>query len=256
MTGPRPDFLCIGAQRAGTTWLHGMLRTHPGIFLPEAKELHFFDEPPDLGGYDGLGHPGRPRYFDPESRADWRWYRRQFRVAAPGQVRGEITPYYAVLSERRVALAAERLPGLRIIYVIRNPVRRAWSGFRLFWSAPENRGRALPDIETLRRTILHPAKLIHGDYRRNAALWEGRCGRERTLYLSFDDIVDRPRETLAAAARFLDADPGPFAAAALPGKINDAPGPEMPEPIEAALRDHFAGQSAWIEARFGRGLAL
>src|SRR5215210_2387932 len=43
--GPRgPDFLVIGAQRAGTTWLHRVLRQHPKLWLPPVKELHYFDK--------------------------------------------------------------------------------------------------------------------------------------------------------------------------------------------------------------------
>ena len=38
----RPNFLIIGAQKAGTTWLHRMLNQHPDIFFPEQKELHHF----------------------------------------------------------------------------------------------------------------------------------------------------------------------------------------------------------------------
>ena len=39
---PLPDFLIIGPQRTGTTWLHAHLRFHPQIFLSEPKELYFF----------------------------------------------------------------------------------------------------------------------------------------------------------------------------------------------------------------------
>ena len=39
-----PDFLCIGAQRSGTTWLYQNLRRHPEIWMPPAKEIHYFDE--------------------------------------------------------------------------------------------------------------------------------------------------------------------------------------------------------------------
>ena len=37
-----PDFLVIGAQKAGTSWLHHHLRLHPGVFLPEAKDQGYF----------------------------------------------------------------------------------------------------------------------------------------------------------------------------------------------------------------------
>ena len=38
-----PNFICIGAQRAGTTWLHDCLNEHPEVYVPEKKELHFFN---------------------------------------------------------------------------------------------------------------------------------------------------------------------------------------------------------------------
>ena len=37
------SFLVIGAQKAGTSWLHTMLRKHPQLWLPDCKELHFWD---------------------------------------------------------------------------------------------------------------------------------------------------------------------------------------------------------------------
>src|SRR5689334_15761196 len=38
-----PDFLCVGAQKAGTGWLYEQLRSHPDFWMPPVKELHYFD---------------------------------------------------------------------------------------------------------------------------------------------------------------------------------------------------------------------
>ncbi len=43
-----PRFLVIGAQKAGTTWLDRNLRTHPQIWVPPEKEIHYFDLPRPL----------------------------------------------------------------------------------------------------------------------------------------------------------------------------------------------------------------
>ena len=43
MTGP--TFICIGAIKSGTTWLHYTLQQHPGVWLPPLKELRYFNEP-------------------------------------------------------------------------------------------------------------------------------------------------------------------------------------------------------------------
>ena len=38
-----PEFLGIGAQKSGTTWLYENLKKHPQLYLPKTKEIHFFD---------------------------------------------------------------------------------------------------------------------------------------------------------------------------------------------------------------------
>jgi hypothetical protein len=40
----RPDFLCVGAQKGGTSWLYQQLESHPDFWMPPVKELHYFDK--------------------------------------------------------------------------------------------------------------------------------------------------------------------------------------------------------------------
>src|SRR5262245_22296484 len=40
----RPDFLCVGAQKAGTSWLYRQLEPHPDFWMPPVKELHYLDQ--------------------------------------------------------------------------------------------------------------------------------------------------------------------------------------------------------------------
>jgi hypothetical protein len=252
MTGP--DFLGIGAQRAGTTWLHHRLSRHPDIFLPAAKELHFFDEKPDLSGYQGLGQPGRPFYYNLNSPEEWEWYRRQFEPGAGFKVRGEMTPYYATLSEPRVALIASRMPRLKIIYTLRNPVQRAWSGFRLFWFLEKKNQGCHLETELIQKTIMHPAKLIHGDYQRNIAVWEKHFSPGQILYLFFDDLVESPQAVMNKVFEFLGVPPVPQDPAEIGRDFNRAPALEMPGAIAAGLAEYYAGQARYIEHRFGRTL--
>ncbi|MFL5992247.1 MAG: hypothetical protein ACJ73W_09685, partial [Rubrobacteraceae bacterium] len=46
-----PEYIGIGAQKAGTTWLHRNLQAHPGIWMPREKELHYFDEKIEQHGW-------------------------------------------------------------------------------------------------------------------------------------------------------------------------------------------------------------
>ena len=69
----RPAFLGIGVQRAATTWVYECLRAHPEVFLPDLKEVHYFDENYELGA---------------------NWYASHFPESVRERTLGEITPSY------------------------------------------------------------------------------------------------------------------------------------------------------------------
>ena len=102
-----PEFLGVGTQKGGTTYLYELLKRHPQVFLAEPKEQHFFS----LHWQRGVD-----------------WYRKQFASAAESQICGEITPYYLFHPE-----APERiqslLPNVKLIVLLRDPVERALSQY-------------------------------------------------------------------------------------------------------------------------------
>lgn len=125
-TGPgrRPGFLGIGAQKAGTTWLHHVLKQHPDLCLPTSKETHFFETPEVFG--KGAA-----------------WYDSLFSHAAPHQLCGEVTPGYLWTAPPPAAAnlpwqnrhrqdIPARIrdvlgPHIKLIVILRNPVDRAIS---------------------------------------------------------------------------------------------------------------------------------
>jgi hypothetical protein len=127
-----PDFLIVGPQRTGTTWLHAHLRFHPEIFLAEPKELFFFsrlktrDHPrfqsDDLSWY--------LRFFEDPT---WRWLAKNAvtlwrqRTTYHPRVRGEATASYAALDRDVIDEIAALNPEIKVIMMIRDPVDRAWS---------------------------------------------------------------------------------------------------------------------------------
>jgi hypothetical protein len=104
---PLPDFLILGAQKAGTTALYAYLRWHPHVTGPSFKEVSFFDR----------------HYAKGE-----RWYRAHLPVRRRSRV-GEASPSYLFhpLAPERVA---GMLPGARLIALLRNPVDRAFSHYQ------------------------------------------------------------------------------------------------------------------------------
>ena len=99
-----PDFIGIGAMKAGTTSLATYLFRHPSVGPPRRKEIHYFDSP--------------------EFQLGEGWYRAHFPVRRPGMLTGEASPYYLTPPPcpRRVHAL---VPGARLVVMLRNPVDRA-----------------------------------------------------------------------------------------------------------------------------------
>ena len=126
-----PDFLIIGAPKAGTTALHAALARHQALFMSPVKEPKFFliDGPPPTRG----GGPGDiPTYREHIwRRAD---YEALFAGAPAGAFRGESTPFYLYdrQAQRRIR---DLIPDVKMIAMLRDPVERAHSNWTHLWSA-------------------------------------------------------------------------------------------------------------------------
>jgi hypothetical protein len=124
--GALPNLIVIGAMKCGTTALHRYLDAHPEIAMASAKEVNFFVgaevAPPHGPGDDPAGGPGR-------WHRGWDWYATLFDPSAP--VRGESSPGYTSPDHPDVAARmAAGLPDVRLVYLVRDPVRRAVSQYR------------------------------------------------------------------------------------------------------------------------------
>ncbi len=250
----KPDFLGIGTARSASTWLHSRLSQHPDVYLPELKELHFFNEQRDHTACDVSGATWtRPLYFDLENPAHWRWYSQQF---APGadKVKGEITPDYSTLSEARVGVVKRHLPDVKIILLIRNPIDRAWSGLRYSWKRHLDENLKAGEVEALMRAALHPERLLRGDYPLTVTNWEAHFSASM-LYVFYDDVVTRPSAELGRVAEFLEIDPAKLATEGDDRRVNDAPAEDVPPAVRERLRVHYEPQILWLQGRFGRDLS-
>ncbi|MGI8974390.1 MAG: sulfotransferase domain-containing protein [Gaiella sp.] len=104
---PLPDFLVIGAQKAGTTALYSYLRAHPAITGPSWKEVSFFDR----HWARGVG-----------------WYRGNFPLRAGERRVGEASPSY-LLHPRAPERARSVVPDTKLIALLREPGARAYSHY-------------------------------------------------------------------------------------------------------------------------------
>ena len=213
-----PHFLCIGAHKSGTTWLYENLKRHPDVWLPPVKELHYFDGMPGLPRVAqrlneaikevvATGRVPDPAKLDHMRKVvldqpkDFAWYRSLFEPAGE-RLTGDITPAYATLSGSVVGRIRELLPDCRVIFIMRNPIERAWSHFR------SNAEKAKLDtagssLDTVRRHIDSPSSQIRTAYTRTIETWEQSFSRDRILYLFYDDLLADRDGFLGAVCRFL-----------------------------------------------------
>lgn len=205
------DFLGIGAQKAGTSWLYAALTLHPGLRFPAGKEVHFWDE----HRANGL-----------------EWYRALFPETA-GAKNGEITPAYAFLPPAEIGEIRALNPRLRMLYLLRNPIERAWSSALMALGRAEMAFEEASDqwfIDHFRSR----GSLARGDYEACLRNWRSVFGDEPILVLRYESIRDAPLALLETACAHLDVDRDFYRRsrpALLERRVN--PGPERP--IRASL---------------------
>jgi hypothetical protein len=225
-----PDFLGIGAQKAGTTWLYENLRLHPDLFLPRPKELHFFD----WHFYGTL-----------------RSYARNFEPGR-GKVKGEITPGYSIVDRRRIKFIHWLLPDVRLLMLIRNPMERAWSQALMnLVKKPGRPFKDVPESEFLDH-IASERSVKRGDYLATLDAWLSRYRPEQLLIGFFEDIRERPRDLLRRIFKHIgvrtDVD---WSAFPYDRVIFKGMGAEAPPAVRETLREMYRDDLRRLVERFG-----
>jgi hypothetical protein len=117
-----PNFLVIGAQKAGTTSLYYHLKHHPEVFMSAVKEPQFFAFE---GGVPDAGGPGDA---GADAVCDLASYAELFAAGAGMAARGEASTIY-LYDEHAPARIREHVPDAKLIAILRDPAERAYSNY-------------------------------------------------------------------------------------------------------------------------------
>ena len=230
-----PDFICIGGQRTGTTWLHHVLSANETIWMPPCKELHHFDTiSKNVPAYpyryrehlgSRLRHYGlalartvsrRQLQPDVKVRLDWDWdlryfsgfsrgsdwYRRLFEVkGATGRITGEITPAYSLLPEEEISQIHKDFPDTKIILILRDPYKRGWS--HALKDLPKETAADHPRMIEFMRA---PDCFERSNWPSILKRWQRVIPTENMLVLDFEDIRQKPQDIIDEVGQFLGAD--------------------------------------------------
>ena len=205
------DFLVVGAQKAGTTTIFEYLRRHPDVYLPPGKEAPFFSD-------DEHWHGGWQRYvrrYFATARDDEQWgtVTPQYMYGAPLQANGKASPRPEYVVPERIA---GHSPAARLVAILRNPVDRAFSHYRMeVMRGAEQRSfdDAVAELlrpeqldESRRRFEETTAYVTNGEYARVLAPYFELFGRDAILVCFQNDLAADPASTVAAVSRFIGVD--------------------------------------------------
>jgi hypothetical protein len=173
----KPNFIYIGPDKAGSSWLHEVLLSHPQIFMSPAKDLYFFD-----------------RYYD----RGLDWYLRQFDDARPEHlVVGEVCQDYLFHPEAPQRIA-DSLGSCRMMVTLRDPADRAFSSYLYMLRSGWEPGTFLQALDG------QPMLLQHGSYATALERFTERFGRDQIHVAVFDDLVADPQTFIDALTSWLD----------------------------------------------------
>jgi sulfotransferase family protein len=271
-----PDFIGIGAQKAGTTWLHRNLRAHPEIWMPK-KEVHYFnrkihDHRTGIGRFFGRSSADaqwRRQFkhslkvhlseFSPENLfrdiryyalpyTD-RWYASVFEPKK-GRTTGEITPAYSVLDEGMISHVHGLMPRTKIIFMMRTPIERAWSqAVMSFDKAEQGSARYVADERFLQKFERNGLTLLT-DYRRTLENWRTFYPEEQIFVGFLEDVRFYPESLLRRLYEFLGVDPS-FEPPAAREKIHSRSEDKMPTRLAVHLARTYHDELEQLHERFG-----
>ena len=202
-----PNFLVVGANRAGTTALYRCLSQHPDIYMSPMKEPSFFalyGQKSDPSSWDN-------GFFDDVMVHSLVAYRALFAGASGYKAIGEASTAY-LTNAAAPARINDHLPAVRVLAILRNPVDRAFSNYVQYRALRLERSRSF-------RAALgqHPEwneglgrfgrrYIVLGYYARAVRRYYETFGRDRVRIYLYEDWAARPTEILADIFRFLEVD--------------------------------------------------
>jgi hypothetical protein len=217
MEQAKPNFLFIGPDKAGSTWLYNALSYHDEVFLSKAKELFFFDQFYDRG---------------------WQWYGSYFRDSTDRhRVIGEISHDY-LFSRAACERIKRDIPSAKLMICLREPVQRAFSAYLYMIK----QGRIEIDFNLAIREV---EELIdHGCYAKHLEPFLQTFGREQIHVALFDDLVANSQVFFDGVCDFLE-----ISQMRLPERLTSKANAAMQPRVRGIAG--LARKAGWQVRRFG-----
>lgn len=274
-----PDFLGIGAQKSGTTWLHRNMNTHPEIWMPARKELHYFDEKIK----DASSSVLRTRLLGKRS-SDYRW-RKQFKnriridieqrsvsglrqdlhyfLRRPGDkwyaklfdpgrgmIKGEITPAYSMLETDMIGHVHSLMPDTKLIFMMRNPVERVWSHNVMNLDSVQKGSASSASEDEVIKNIQRKDSRRLTNFPQILDNWTSFYPEDQIFVCFMEDVNFCPKNLMYRLYEFLGVDPGADHRV-IQRKIHSRSTETMPTHIAARIAEMYEDTFQKLSDRFG-----
>tara|TARA_B100001057_G_scaffold288243_1_gene288300 strand:- start:10859 stop:11692 length:834 start_codon:yes stop_codon:yes gene_type:complete len=268
----KPDYLCIGMQKGGTTWLYDVLKQHPEIVNLPSKELVFFNNfaIPEHSEWP-LYHRRRQAYEalrlelqntkslerneDFFSRLQWYslfsqtevnigWYEKLFDFAPPNKIVGDYSPDYIMLPIESIQQIKRMYPDIKAIFSIRNPIDRAWSHLKMI---AKNENIELTNIERL-LTISNRTDVIRrGQFIEDFQNWKSVFGND-FLFYKFEAIDVEPLTIIKKVCTLLNIGFEEQKFERYSEKVFSGHAAKIPEKIKFHLEEKYGKEQEYFES--------
>ncbi|MBN1599802.1 MAG: sulfotransferase domain-containing protein [Bacteroidales bacterium] len=286
-----PNFLIIGPQRTGTTWLSENLRKHPDFLISYPKELYYFTRIKfktdskfaenfkqtklKNGLKEYLVALAEHIYFDYYKTRCFKyneleWYKSFFTLNLIERIvknikslfkrgefykpvlRGEATASYINLDEDVIQELLAVCPDIKCIIIIRDPVERAWSHAKKQYSRNIKRSISKAEEDEIINFFKSDYQIACSKYIDNIDKWLKYIKKENLLVASFKKLDEQPKEFITEILQFLGAEVNlDYFGKDVLGKINKTKELVIPENYMKVLNELFDDESRKIKERFG-----
>ncbi len=231
----RPDFIGVGTERAGTSWVFSMLAHHPDIWVPPLKEIHYFDEiDPDVPTqkprfgfhlksrmkhkfvpFFNMTH--RPEFFKNNwwaylawdiayfiGKQNDQWYQNLFPSRlVKGRICGEYTPAYCNISQDIMARMKDMNPDMKFLLMLRHPVSQIRSSLIQNFVMIEGRDFNTVSAQEMEEWLNSPFANLKANLTEILNRWQ-ECVDEEHLFIGlYEEISTAPQEFIARLYEFL-----------------------------------------------------
>lgn len=269
-----PDLICIGAQKAATTWFDNLLRKDSAFYQPWIKELHYFTQIHKSGHEYTTAHraagaakirkivrenPKHVRAVELIAAADLLerpevdddWYGSVFAQALPGQVCVDTSPSYLQLPEAGVRHLMGLNPAVKLLLFVRDPVDRAWSHIRMNLKKGIIPKEAVEFVLSGQRVKQY---VENSEYRNSMTLWRKHSAPGQFNVVLYDEVAADPGSVMSRVYGIAGIAP-PKASGAVDREVHKGQDMDFPKPLRARLLARLAPQFEFLAAEFPDAVA-